>query len=282
MKSFTWLALLGALSLLALIVPATASAKGNEVHVCHVTGGGSYHLIGISEKALPAHVAHGDGVVGGFVPDTNEEFVFGDDCGIEPAGPPCASDFTEGDDVVSEVAAGEVCYGLGGNDTVETNLGTFDGGDGDDSIVSNLGTVIGGEGRDIINLNQGAFDGGVGDDLIDVNIQGTFNGGEGNDVVVENRPAGLLDGGAGDDSIYTNDGAFLGGDGKDTVNNNTGFFSGHAGDDTVVQNRPEGTFDGGDDNDTVETNRGTFDGGPGFDSVTVANYGLCFDVEVGC
>jgi len=50
-----------------------------KVDVCHVKGNGSYHLINVSEKALPAHLAHGDGQVGGEVPDMGG-YVFGEDC----------------------------------------------------------------------------------------------------------------------------------------------------------------------------------------------------------
>ncbi|MDX1765907.1 MAG: hypothetical protein R3313_03055, partial [Candidatus Saccharimonadales bacterium] len=34
--------------------------KEEKVDVCHVTGNGSVQLISVSEKALPAHEAHGD------------------------------------------------------------------------------------------------------------------------------------------------------------------------------------------------------------------------------
>ncbi len=44
----------------ATLVSTTMFAK-NGVAVCHVTGNGKYNLLNISENALPAHLAHGDG-----------------------------------------------------------------------------------------------------------------------------------------------------------------------------------------------------------------------------
>ena len=46
-----------------LLAGSTATAKNVKVDVCHVEGNGSYHIINVSEKAVPAHLAHGDWLV---------------------------------------------------------------------------------------------------------------------------------------------------------------------------------------------------------------------------
>ena len=43
---------------------------GEKADVCHLEGNGFYHLINVSVNALPAHLAHGDGIPGeGFLLD---------------------------------------------------------------------------------------------------------------------------------------------------------------------------------------------------------------------
>lgn len=69
-----------AMALMALGVASAAPAP--KVDVCHMEGNGSFHLINVSENALPAHLAHGDGLPGQAVPE-REHYVFGDDCGTE-------------------------------------------------------------------------------------------------------------------------------------------------------------------------------------------------------
>ncbi len=46
-----------------LLVSSTATAKKSKVEVCHQQGNGGYHIIDVSEKAVPAHLAHGDWLV---------------------------------------------------------------------------------------------------------------------------------------------------------------------------------------------------------------------------
>lgn len=38
----------------------TAVAKPGKVEICHLTGNGDYIIIEVSERALDAHMAHGD------------------------------------------------------------------------------------------------------------------------------------------------------------------------------------------------------------------------------
>ena len=55
-----------------------------KVGVCHSEGNGTFHLVSISDKALPAHIDHGDGQPGDPVPGQSGK-QFGADCSIEDA-----------------------------------------------------------------------------------------------------------------------------------------------------------------------------------------------------
>ncbi|HSP73155.1 MAG TPA: hypothetical protein VLN26_12345, partial [Gaiellaceae bacterium] len=68
----------------AVLVAGVANAGTVKVDVCHLQGNGSYNLINISEKAVPAHVAHGDGLPGDPVPGVAGK-IFGADCSFEVA-----------------------------------------------------------------------------------------------------------------------------------------------------------------------------------------------------
>lgn len=52
-------------ALLIVVLATGAIAGGNNVKmtVCHVTGNGSSHQITVSERAVPAHLQHGDALV---------------------------------------------------------------------------------------------------------------------------------------------------------------------------------------------------------------------------
>ena len=54
-------------SLLIFALPG-AHAASVKVDVCHSEGNGSFHLISISDKAVPAHRRHGDALPGEGVP----------------------------------------------------------------------------------------------------------------------------------------------------------------------------------------------------------------------
>ena len=64
----------------ASLLTGTASAKAQKVDLCHQKGNGDYKLISVSEKAAPAHEAHGDVAPGTQVGD---EFV-DEDCNVQP------------------------------------------------------------------------------------------------------------------------------------------------------------------------------------------------------
>ena len=55
-----------------------AGAPAPKVDVCHINGNGVYNLINVSDNAVPAHLAHGDGLPGGVVGDK----YFGADCSL--------------------------------------------------------------------------------------------------------------------------------------------------------------------------------------------------------
>jgi hypothetical protein len=80
---------------LSLMSSSPVSASVVQVDVCHRTGDGAYKRITVSENALPAHVAHGDGVPGGPVPEQPGS-VFDQNCAVvsicEPTGAACTSD----------------------------------------------------------------------------------------------------------------------------------------------------------------------------------------------
>ena len=60
---------------------APGTEEGPKAQICHKTGNGSYHLIEISVNAVPAHRAHGDGMIGEAVPGAAGK-VFGPGCSV--------------------------------------------------------------------------------------------------------------------------------------------------------------------------------------------------------
>lgn len=65
---------------------ATASAQTRKVDVCHASGGGVFSELNISRNALPAHLAHGDGMAGDAVPGM-PGYEFDDACAVVLAQP---------------------------------------------------------------------------------------------------------------------------------------------------------------------------------------------------
>lgn len=82
MKTNKLVRVIGILVLLIAAIPmVSVGAAPGKVNVCHRTGNGSYHLINISTKALPAHLAHGDGQSGDPVPSMTGK-VFDANCAV--------------------------------------------------------------------------------------------------------------------------------------------------------------------------------------------------------
>jgi hypothetical protein len=75
--------LLAAAVVIVVSAALPAAAKTTKVDVCHRDGEGSFHLISISEKAAPAHLSHGDGIIGDPVTGM-PEYAFGEDCAAIP------------------------------------------------------------------------------------------------------------------------------------------------------------------------------------------------------
>lgn len=109
---------------LALWSAGTALAAPDKADVCHRTGDGSYILINVSERALPAHLRHGDGVPGDRVPGLAGK-KFAADCAIVDACPTLtageAAGFTTGAGFRVKGSPGPDVYlgvgdlGVGGN-----------------------------------------------------------------------------------------------------------------------------------------------------------------------
>ena len=100
------------LLVLGILVSGIAIAKNAKVNVCHVTGNGTYRLINISEKAVPAHLAHGDALPGDPVPGVDDK-IFGDDCSLEDASPEPEPE-PEPMSGYEVVTSGDMSYGDGG------------------------------------------------------------------------------------------------------------------------------------------------------------------------
>ena len=77
MRSLSLFLIVGLIAV--LLVPGIAIAKAEKVDICHATGNGSFRLISVSANAVPAHLAHGDGLPGGPVPGM-VGFEFDDEC----------------------------------------------------------------------------------------------------------------------------------------------------------------------------------------------------------
>lgn len=85
MKRVLYVLLVVALALTAF--SASVLAKNDKVDICHVKGNGDVKLINVSQSAVPAHLAHGDGYINDPVPGM-DDYVFGEDC--QPVYvPPC-------------------------------------------------------------------------------------------------------------------------------------------------------------------------------------------------
>ncbi len=82
MKKYKYLRIFIIVALLLGLVPmGSVAAADRKVDVCHINGQGLYHLINVSVNALPAHLAHGDGIPGAPVPG-NPGKKFTADCSV--------------------------------------------------------------------------------------------------------------------------------------------------------------------------------------------------------
>ena len=88
MKTKKLLSMIAILVLLLAALPVLSVGAGpaEKVDVCHREGNGSFHLINVSAKAMPAHVAHGDAKPGEAVPGMTDT-VFGENCELVDVAP---------------------------------------------------------------------------------------------------------------------------------------------------------------------------------------------------
>ncbi len=86
MKSKLVFLLISCLTALLAAASFASAAPPSKIDVCHREGNGSYHLINISERALSAHLGHGDGQPGDPVPGMAGK-VFAEDCSVVDAAP---------------------------------------------------------------------------------------------------------------------------------------------------------------------------------------------------
>lgn len=78
----TWrrIAVVLAVVLVATLVVATKASQTKDlVPVCHRTPPSGFIFLEVARPAVPAHLAHGDGLPGGRVPG-NPDFIFGTMC----------------------------------------------------------------------------------------------------------------------------------------------------------------------------------------------------------
>ena len=80
------LVLLLAAALMLVGTGVVADKPATKVDICHREGNGTYHLITVSERAVPAHLARGDGFPGELVPGMPGK-KFDESCNVVDAGP---------------------------------------------------------------------------------------------------------------------------------------------------------------------------------------------------
>lgn len=88
-RNISWILCFLCVVLISILMGArpkrVGSASLDKVNVCHLNDTGSFTLINVTTSALPAHLAHGDGVPGGPVPGGNG-LIFDANC--TPVNPP--------------------------------------------------------------------------------------------------------------------------------------------------------------------------------------------------
>ncbi|MCB0173096.1 MAG: thrombospondin type 3 repeat-containing protein [Anaerolineae bacterium] len=104
----------------------TAQAGQDKVAVCHLNGDGNYVPINIADPALPAHLEHGDLVVGVDVDENCQPLESdGDSDGVPDAEDNCANVANPGQEDRYGTAAGDACEDLDGDGTPDVNEANF-------------------------------------------------------------------------------------------------------------------------------------------------------------
>ena len=100
-------------ALFAVIGTSGAHAASVMVDVCHIEGNGSFALLNISDKAMPAHLRHGDALPGEGVP-FEPEFEFDDNCEqVLASSCPCDFSATGLAQIGIDGTENEVCQSFG-------------------------------------------------------------------------------------------------------------------------------------------------------------------------
>src|SRR5215831_13565688 len=91
-RNITWTLCFLCVVLIGMMMAAgsrsVGSASLDKVKVCHLNDVGSFMPINVSASALPAHLAHGDGLPGGAVPGGNGQIFDANCVPVEPPPPP--------------------------------------------------------------------------------------------------------------------------------------------------------------------------------------------------
>ena len=209
------------------------------------------------------------------------------------------------------VAADEVVWGSGSNDSIETGSGndTIGSGGGHDTISTNAGndTIWAGNGNDVIYAGDGddSVTGDGGDDYIDAGAgNDTVHGGEGENTIYGGSGNNYITGGSDDDSIYASDGdniiyanegnnhietgagndslyagsgddTILGGDGDNYVSAGEGenYIATGSGNDRITSGSDDDTIIGGDGNNEITAGEGknTIWAGAGNDTISTGS-----------
>ncbi|PKR58068.1 hypothetical protein COO92_09890, partial [Thalassospira lohafexi] len=209
------------------------------------------------------------------------------------------------------VAADEVVWGSGSNDSIETGSGndTIGSGGGHDTISTNAGndTIWAGNGNDVIYAGDGddSVTGDGGDDYIDAGAgNDTVHGGEGENTIYGGSGNNYITGGSDDDSIYASDGdniiyanegnnhietgagndslyagsgddTILGGDGDNYVSAGEGenYIATGSGNDRITSGSDDDTIIGGDGNNEITAGEGknTIWAGTGNDTISTGS-----------
>ncbi|WP_422413089.1 calcium-binding protein [Endozoicomonas sp. ALB122] len=183
-------------------------------------------------------------------------------------------------------------FGLGGNDTLITDLGELYGGPGNDLLIVKKGRAAGGSGNDIIRVEEsgeaygdsgdddirieksGKAYGDSGNDIIRIEKSGTGYGGSGNDVIWIGH-TGKAYGGYGDDTLYLSKigGIGYGGPGNDQIYFGKSQY-GDSGDDQLIDKLGAVYQHGGTGNDRLSPGLGYAHlfGGPGNDTLVLPRF----------
>ena len=117
--------LLAAITLLGPLAGAALASTG-RTNICHLTGNGRYRVIGVADSSLPAHLAHGDLIVGVDVDSNCEPLVQDSDSdGVADDVDNCVDVPNPGQEDSYGSAAGDACEDTNGDSTPDAAEANF-------------------------------------------------------------------------------------------------------------------------------------------------------------